>query len=124
MEAEGLLSDGGQVVSRCSKVGVDQDSSRPSLSGMVVEGVLSASLKLVDCKVDGNEGHTRSNVKCPDTEESAPTSKLISEGGSNTAATMEERAPFGELATNIANVEGAGSNAAATTEEKAPFLGS
>eukprot|EP00957_Ditylum_brightwellii_P193881 14764843-Ditylum_brightwellii.AAC.1 len=121
MEAEGVSPNDGQVASKCSKVGVDQDSSRPSLSGMVVKGVLSASSKQVDCEVDSNEGHTRSNVKSPGTEESAPTSRLTSEGGSNAEASTEEKEPFRELAMDIVKVQVGGSNAAAAMEEKAPF---
>eukprot|EP00957_Ditylum_brightwellii_P197803 15068553-Ditylum_brightwellii.AAC.1 len=120
MKAEGVSSDGCQVSSRCSKGGVDQDFSRPSLPGIAVEGVSSVSLKMVDCKADGNKGHTRSNVKCPYTEESAQRSRLTSEGGSIAASTIKEKVSLGELATDIAKVEVGGSNTAATTEEKAP----
>eukprot|EP00957_Ditylum_brightwellii_P001279 100477-Ditylum_brightwellii.AAC.1 len=115
MEAEGAQSNGCQGASICSKVSVNH-----SLTSMMVEGVSSSSLKLVDCEVDGNEGHTRSNVKCPGMEESATqTARFPSEGGSNASSTMEDKATSGELATNIGKAEGGGSNAAATTEEKA-----
>eukprot|EP00957_Ditylum_brightwellii_P137437 10478338-Ditylum_brightwellii.AAC.1 len=115
MEAEGASSNGCQGASRCSKVGVDH-----YLTGMVVEGVSSSSLKLADCEVDGNERHTRSNVECPGTEESAAQiARLTGEGGSNTVSTTEDKATSGELATGIGKAEGRGSKAASTTEDKA-----
>eukprot|EP00957_Ditylum_brightwellii_P174187 13261376-Ditylum_brightwellii.AAC.1 len=134
-------SDGSQAVSRCTKSGVEQDSSNLSWLGMEVEGASSVLsilavltpkasstfFELVDCNVDarssktcGNKAHKRSKVESPSTKEPAPTLELSSEGGSNAASAMEESAPSSELTTNIVNLQGGGSNAVSTMEELAP----